>query len=72
MKPDERRRRIADLVKEASRASGEELAGLLDTSRETVRRDLALLSEQGVVRKVFPKGRVDGHAEQVLQALQEL
>ena len=52
MKPDERRRRIADLVKEASRASVEELAGLLDTSRETVRRDLALLSEQGVLRKV--------------------
>lgn len=52
MKPDERRRRIADLVKEASRASVEELAGLLDTSRETVRRDLALLSEQGLVRKV--------------------
>ena len=52
MKPDERRRRIADLVKEASRASVEELAGLLDTSRETVRRDLALLSEQGLLRKV--------------------
>src|SRR6185503_156344 len=52
MKPDERRRRIADLVKEASRASVEELAGLLDTSRETVRRDLAVLSEQGLLRKV--------------------
>jgi len=52
MKPEERRRRIADLVKEASRASVEELAGLLDTSRETVRRDLALLSEQGLLRKV--------------------
>jgi DeoR family transcriptional regulator, glycerol-3-phosphate regulon repressor len=52
MKPEERRQRIANLVKEASRASVEELAGLLDTSRETVRRDLALLSEQGLVRKV--------------------
>ena len=52
MKPEERRRRIAELVKEANRASVEELASLLDTSRETVRRDLALLSEQGVLRKV--------------------
>ena len=52
MRPEERRRRIADLVKEANRASVEELAGLLDMSRETVRRDLALLSEQGVIRKV--------------------
>jgi DeoR family glycerol-3-phosphate regulon repressor len=52
MKPDDRRRRIAELVREASRASVEQLAGLLDTSRETVRRDLALLSEQGIVRKV--------------------
>lgn len=30
----------------------EELADLLGTSRETVRRDLTLLSEQGVLRKV--------------------
>jgi DeoR family glycerol-3-phosphate regulon repressor len=65
MKPDERRRRIADLVKEASRASVEELAGLLDTSRETVRRDLALLSEQGVVRKVHG-GAV--HAQTALES----
>lgn len=52
MKPEDRRRRIAELVHEATRASVEDLAGLLETSRETVRRDLALLSEQGVVRKV--------------------
>ena len=39
-------------MKEANRASVEELANLFDTSRETVRRDLALLSEQGVLRKV--------------------
>ena len=38
--------------RQASRASVEELAGLLDTSRETVRRDLTLLSEQGRLRKV--------------------
>jgi DeoR family glycerol-3-phosphate regulon repressor len=52
MKPDERRERMALLVKEATRISVDELAGLLDTSRETVRRDLALLSEQGLLRKV--------------------
>ena len=52
MKPDERRERIATIVREASRASVDELAAMLDISRETVRRDLALLSEQGVLRKV--------------------
>src|SRR5688572_33003863 len=52
MKPDERRDRIATVVREASRASVDELAAMLDISRETVRRDLTLLSEQGVLRKV--------------------
>jgi DeoR/GlpR family transcriptional regulator of sugar metabolism len=52
MKPEERRERIAAVVREASRASVDELADMLDISRETVRRDLALLSEQGVLRKV--------------------
>jgi DeoR family transcriptional regulator, glycerol-3-phosphate regulon repressor len=52
MKPEERRERIAAVVREASRASVDELANMLDISRETVRRDLALLSEQGVLRKV--------------------
>jgi len=52
MKPGERRERITAVVREASRASVDELASMLDISRETVRRDLALLSEQGVLRKV--------------------
>jgi DeoR family glycerol-3-phosphate regulon repressor len=52
MKPEERRERIAGLVREASRVTVDELAGRLAISRETVRRDLALLSEQGVLRKV--------------------
>src|SRR5262245_15069376 len=52
MKPDERRERITNLVREATKVSVDELAALLDTSRETVRRDLALLSEQGLLRKV--------------------
>lgn len=52
MKPEERRERIAALVREASRVTVDELADRLATSRETVRRDLALLSEQGLLRKV--------------------
>ena len=52
MKPTARRERIAAIVKETSRVSVEELARMLSTSHETVRRDLALLSERGVVRKV--------------------
>jgi DeoR family glycerol-3-phosphate regulon repressor len=40
------------LVRETTKVRVDELAELLDTSRETVRRDLALLSEQGLVRKV--------------------
>jgi peroxiredoxin Q/BCP len=35
-------------------------------------RSTFVIDAEGVVRKVFPKVRVDGHAEQVLQALQEL
>lgn len=52
MKPGERRERITNLVREATKVSVDELASLLDTSRETVRRDLTLLSEQGLLRKV--------------------
>jgi DeoR/GlpR family transcriptional regulator of sugar metabolism len=52
MKPEERRERIALLVKEASKISVDELAAILETSRETVRRDLTLMSEQGLLRKV--------------------
>lgn len=65
MKPHERRERIAALVREATRVSVEELAQLLDTSHETVRRDLALLSERGLVRKVHG-GAV--HAQTALES----
>ena len=40
MKPIDRRERIAAIVKETSRVSVEELARMLATSHETVRRDL--------------------------------
>jgi DeoR/GlpR family transcriptional regulator of sugar metabolism len=52
MKPNERRERIASVVRDASRASVDELASMLKISRETVRRDLAFLSERGMLRKV--------------------
>jgi thioredoxin-dependent peroxiredoxin len=35
-------------------------------------RSTFVIDDAGVVRKVFPKVRVDGHAEQVLAALQQL
>jgi len=52
MKPEARRERIAHLVREATKIGVDELAALLGISRETVRRDLTLLSEQGLLRKV--------------------
>lgn len=52
MKPEERRNRIAELVRQSGRVAVEELAETLGTSRETVRRDLTLLSNQGALRKV--------------------
>ena len=65
MKPIDRQQRIAAIVKESSRVSVEELARTLATSHETVRRDLALLSERGVVRKVHG-GAV--HAQTALES----
>jgi len=35
-------------------------------------RSTFVIDGEGVVRKVFPKVRVDGHADKVLEALQEL
>jgi peroxiredoxin Q/BCP len=35
-------------------------------------RSTFIIDEQGVVRKVFPKVKVDGHAERVLEALKAL
>ncbi len=52
MKPEERRERIIAVVRDANRASVDELATMLVISRESVWRDLTLLSEKGVLRKV--------------------
>ena len=35
-------------------------------------RSTFVIDEKGIVRKVFPRVRVDGHADKVLEALQEL
>ncbi len=35
-------------------------------------RSTFVIDGEGIVRKVFPRVRVDGHAEQVLAALAEL
>jgi len=35
-------------------------------------RSTFVIDEEGTVRRVFPRVRVDGHDEQVLQALGEL
>jgi peroxiredoxin Q/BCP len=35
-------------------------------------RSTFVIDAEGIVRKVFPRVRVDGHVEQVLKALQEL
>ncbi len=51
MRPADRRSRIMDFVRERGRITVDELAGLLDVSRESIRRDLNLLSTQGQIRK---------------------
>lgn len=54
MRPSERHERILALLSadEEGRLDVNELADLLGTSRETVRRDLTKLSERGLLRKV--------------------
>lgn len=47
-----RREIIVDLVREHGEASVEDLAERFDASRETIRRDLAQLSDRGLVKKV--------------------
>lgn len=50
--PDTRRRRILELVRARQSVAVEALAAELEVSRETVRRDLAQLDRQGLVRRV--------------------
>lgn len=37
-----------------------------------IERTTFLIDEQGIVRKIFPKVKVDGHVEQVIEALREM
>ncbi len=52
MRPTLRRERIEQVVRERERLTVDALAGLLGTSRETIRRDLTDLADRGRVRKV--------------------
>lgn len=53
MRPEDRRERILARIHESNnKVSVEELAKLLDISRETIRRDLTLLADQGIIRKI--------------------
>ena len=67
MKPGERHRRIIELVHGQERVTVDQLAELLEASHETVRRDLNLLSEQGLLRKIHGGAT----AMQVPQAVRE-
>ena len=51
MRPNERRQHILELLRQRERISVDELARLLGTSQETIRRDLAELAENGQVTK---------------------
>jgi DeoR/GlpR family transcriptional regulator of sugar metabolism len=52
MRPADRRHKILERVQHSERVTVDALAEDLEISRETVRRDLALLSEQGLLRKI--------------------
>ncbi|MDY5785980.1 DeoR/GlpR family DNA-binding transcription regulator [Corynebacterium sp.] len=52
MYADERRRQIASLTAVAGRVSVTELAERYDVTAETIRRDLAVLSAEGVIHRV--------------------
>jgi DeoR family glycerol-3-phosphate regulon repressor len=52
MKPLDRREKIVDLVRELTKVSVDHLAERLHASKETIRRDLTVLAEEGRIRKV--------------------
>ena len=51
LRPEQRRDRIIDLLREGAPVSVDLLATTLTISRETIRRDLAMLARRGLVRK---------------------
>ncbi len=52
MKIKERQSKIVEIIRKKERASVEELAVLLDISRETIRRDLTDLAKSDKIRKI--------------------
>lgn len=63
--PRVRQARIADLVRKRGRVTVEDLAGLFESSHETIRRDLTALAEAGAIQKVhggakLPRRREEG------------
>ena len=52
MRPNARRERIVQMVRERERVTVDTLAEVLGTSRETIRRDLTDLADRGRVRKI--------------------
>jgi len=51
MRPNERRQHILELLRQRERISVDELARTLQTSQETIRRDLTELAENGQITK---------------------
>ena len=50
---EERIYQIHELLKERTRISLDELCEIFNVSKNTIRRDIAELEEQGIIRKVF-------------------
>ncbi|MGE4252023.1 MAG: DeoR/GlpR family DNA-binding transcription regulator [Parvibaculaceae bacterium] len=67
MRPAERRQKILELVNQSARVTVDDLSESLKTSRETVRRDLSLLSDQGLLRKVHGGAKAAQPAAQSAQ-----
>lgn len=58
MKIKKRQNKLIEIVRAREKASVDELATLLETSHETIRRDLTLLSETGKILKVHGGARM--------------
>jgi len=58
MKIIQRQSKLIEIVRRQGKASVDELATLLNASRETIRRDLTLLSETGKILKVHGGARM--------------
>jgi DeoR family glycerol-3-phosphate regulon repressor len=58
MKIKKRQNKLIEIVRAREKASVDELATLLETSHETIRRDLTILSETGKILKVHGGARM--------------